>query len=275
MDFIKRFIAMFLAVTMMVQMIPIPVFAQELSQDNSVIEQTDAYKDGDFLYTENADGTVCISGYTGEAGEEPLVVRVPDLINGKAVTKIGEEAFAYNTEIKGIIVPASVTSIDNAAFYHCENLQALAFLGRCPATGFTIVEGDHNIKKIFTPAGADLSMLCAVIVNDIGEEEAGAIEIVECEDLVQLNFAFDEFIDKESVNNVAEEVIQNTDIESSDPVEDTTGESTECNHIDIWYDYDETHHWKVCDDCGYEFDRKEHYGGIPRPGAGKQIQGFL
>lgn len=57
-------------------------------------------------------------------GSQKTVV-VPDEINGKPITIIGEYAFAYNSNIKSITLPDSVKWLKKGAFFDCSRLSEL------------------------------------------------------------------------------------------------------------------------------------------------------
>lgn len=61
---------------------------------------------GDFTYTTNANFAT-ITGYTGPGGN----ITIPDVIEGKPVTRIGNYAFANNTNLTNVTIPNSVTEI--------------------------------------------------------------------------------------------------------------------------------------------------------------------
>ena len=71
-----------------------------------------------FSYTTGSDGTVTITKYNGSVSN----VEIPDTIAGKAVTAIGDEAFAENENLLSVTIPASVLSIGEAAFAGCYEL---------------------------------------------------------------------------------------------------------------------------------------------------------
>ena len=71
---------------------------------------------GDYEY-ESMDGRACIVKYNGN---DP-VVEIPFLIDGYIVTYIGEAAFE-NNDVREVIIPDTVTAIDDFAFINCENL---------------------------------------------------------------------------------------------------------------------------------------------------------
>ena len=70
---------------------------------------------GDYEYTVLDDRTVKITGYTGDATD----IDIPDKIDGKTVTSIGDHAFEYCNSLTSITIPDSVTNIGDSAFAHC------------------------------------------------------------------------------------------------------------------------------------------------------------
>lgn len=53
--------------------------------------------------------------------------RVPPVMNDKPVMSIGREAFAFNEQIKRVILPDTITNIANYAFNRAENLESINF----------------------------------------------------------------------------------------------------------------------------------------------------
>lgn len=74
---------------------------------------------GDFEYEESESG-VTITGYTGSA----TTLDIPDTINGKPVTAIGEDAFQYRS-LTSVTIPDSVTTIGADAFKECRSLTSV------------------------------------------------------------------------------------------------------------------------------------------------------
>ena len=84
-----------------------------------------SYSD-DFGYvmtTNGNDQTVTITGYRGVSAD----IVVPETINNAVVTAIDSNAFRGNKTIVGVVLPDSVYSIGEYAFYGCENLQVVSF----------------------------------------------------------------------------------------------------------------------------------------------------
>ena len=82
-----------------------------------------ATPESEFSYTTGSDGTVTITKYNGSASN----IEIPDTIAGKAVTAIGDEAFAENENLLSVTIPASVKSIGDYAFDVCCNLASIKF----------------------------------------------------------------------------------------------------------------------------------------------------
>ena len=73
---------------------------------------------GDYEYEENDDGTLQITKYKGSAA----TVAIPAAINGKKVTRVGENSFLGNKTLRSVTVPGGVTEIGDHAFAHCSAL---------------------------------------------------------------------------------------------------------------------------------------------------------
>lgn len=99
-------------------------------------------------YIGYADGTACLTGYTGT--EEKVVL--PSKLGSHTLTEIGEEAFADNLTMKELIVPAGVTAIRARAFYNCSSLTSVTLpesLDRIDGYAFTWCEG---LSSLVIPA---------------------------------------------------------------------------------------------------------------------------
>ena len=106
---------------------------------------------GDFKYCVLDDGTVEITGYNGSAEK----VDIPEMIDGKSVTSIGDYAFSGCISLKSITIPVSVTEIAWSAFDNCTNLTEIKVNAR--NLNFTSVNGVlYNKNKttiLYYPAG--------------------------------------------------------------------------------------------------------------------------
>lgn len=74
-----------------------------------------------YSYCELEDGTVQITGYTGDKSE----LIIPAVLAGKDVAGIGGGAFKKNTNLVRVVIPEGVTTIGDYAFYGCSNLRSI------------------------------------------------------------------------------------------------------------------------------------------------------
>lgn len=105
------------------------------------------------IYEENADGTLTVIGYEGEATD--IVI---DLYEGKEIASVGVNAFSGNQNITSVTLGASVSKIDVAAFAGCtyltevnaaaskvERIANAAFLGCDALTAVSLPDTVANI----------------------------------------------------------------------------------------------------------------------------------
>ena len=112
----KRLISLLVAVCMVVVMLPVSAFAADAVD---VLE----YTSGDFTYTLNDDGTAKIKKYNGN----DTIVKIPENLDGYAVTAIGTQAFVNNTTLTDIEFPEGITLIEGQAFQGCTGITKLVF----------------------------------------------------------------------------------------------------------------------------------------------------
>lgn len=79
-----------------------------------------AYNDN-FSYTELADGTLEITGYTGSETE----IIIPAELDGKKVTSIGEMAFQANNKLTKISIAEGITNIGELAFWNVRKVNEI------------------------------------------------------------------------------------------------------------------------------------------------------
>lgn len=107
---IRKMLFVFLTIMLMVLLAITGVSAEEL-MDTS----------GQWWYIQEDDG-VMITGYV----EEPVGdLVIPGEIDGYAVTRIGDSAFANCMDLTSVTIPESVVSIDVEAFYMCVSLTSV------------------------------------------------------------------------------------------------------------------------------------------------------
>ena len=96
--------------------VALPVIAQD---GGAVVSAAETY--GDYEYEVKDYNTIVITEYNGDGGD----VTIPDVIDGKSVTSIGDCAFYNCKGLTSITIPDSVTSIGNDAFDGCTSLTSI------------------------------------------------------------------------------------------------------------------------------------------------------
>ncbi|MBR6107919.1 MAG: leucine-rich repeat domain-containing protein [Oscillospiraceae bacterium] len=95
------------------------------------------------------DGSLCLTEYRWESDE--LTVTIPEQIDGKTVTKIGERAFLY-CYADTVILPASVREIDERAFVNCTFLQRMDIPEGCVRIGEEAFSGCERLSTVLLGA---------------------------------------------------------------------------------------------------------------------------
>ncbi|ADU23963.1 leucine-rich repeat domain-containing protein [Ruminococcus albus] len=90
--------------------------------------------------------TICITGYSGYDAE----IIIPDKIDGKKVTSLGENSFRY-TGIKSITIPDGVKSIGENAFDNCEYLTSITIPESVEKIEGYTFWGCDNLESITLP----------------------------------------------------------------------------------------------------------------------------
>lgn len=90
------------------------------SDDDSDEDEDDYITSGDYKYSLTDDDEVCIQEYIGSDTD----VSIPDTIDGKSVTEIGEYAF-FETDIVSVNIPAGIDYIADNPFVECYSLKEI------------------------------------------------------------------------------------------------------------------------------------------------------
>ncbi len=123
---------------------------------------------GNFEYGVLDDGTVELTGYKGSEQK----VDVPEKINKKSVTRIGNLAFKDCTKITSIAMPDSVAYIGRSAFYNCTSLKSI-----------TIPDG---VKEIGYAAFSECAGLVSVKIPD-NVTKIGDSAFINCANLTKID----------------------------------------------------------------------------------------
>ncbi len=189
----KRIAAGVLALVLALGMTPIPTnFVQDTvmtASAHGVADETQPtkYMDGDFVFIINDDGTAVIVGYYGsdevlniptELTATLVGVEYPPKTQKCVVTGLGngEPVFGINnTTLKEIILPDTIKSIGESAFYGCSKLDKINFGKSVTSIGFQAFYGctsltSITIPKTVTDMGKSLFNNCTNLKTVIFEE---------------------------------------------------------------------------------------------------------
>ena len=105
---------------------------------------------GDFEYSVLAyDSSIVITRYNGTEAN----VIIPEKINGKKVTSLGDGVFVDCENIKSIKIPNSVTSIGKFTFARCYNLESVEIPNSVTSIKNNTFEHCESLKNIKIPNG--------------------------------------------------------------------------------------------------------------------------
>ena len=148
----KKFLSILLTVAIMVTLSPAALAATYES----------------YIYEVNSDNTITITGFNNL---HTSVINVPEAIDGKTVTAIGDNVFKGKASVKEVKIPNTVTSIGNYAFYSCQKL--------------TSVTLGSSVKSLGTNCFNLCISLTSIHLNNV--EEIGEFAFYGCEKLTTVN----------------------------------------------------------------------------------------
>ena len=123
----------------------------------------------DFTY-EFRDGEAYITGYTGT----DLEIIIPDMIDERPVTHIGEEAFS-DYDITKIVLPDTIICIENGAFRACHHLKDVIL--------------SENLEEIDYCAFYACTSLETIVIPDSVEELSIQGTFGKCENLQEVTMS--------------------------------------------------------------------------------------
>lgn len=160
----------------------------ELFEPEKVWEELGTAMIPDLSYTENHDGSgIVITGYKGTQ----TAFQIPEEIEGKPVTEIGDEAFA-ESELEKVGLPEGVTFIGTRAFFNCQKLNfiglpdSLKEIGEAAfgqTYGLTEVWFPEKLKAIGYMAFAESALASVCIPEYVEEISAGAFALAKTSEL--------------------------------------------------------------------------------------------
>ena len=154
----KRVLSVLLIVVMLVGLVP------------NIASEVQAYSETDIAYpVEN--GNIYFDKTTGtitDCGIKVTSAIIPAIIDGVAVTTIGERAFYDCTQLKSVVIPDSVTTIGERAFAMCTNLTSVEL-----SDGITSIA-----ESTFYRCGSLASVVIPESVTTIGEDAFSTCDIL-------------------------------------------------------------------------------------------------
>ena len=115
-----------------------------IAEEPTETTEPEVFTSGDYSYILLEDGTVEITKYTGEAD----TLEIPDAIDGKKVSGIGDEAFRSCSDLTEITIPNSVTSIGDHAFSSCSGMTSVTIPESVEKTGSNPFRACKNLTVI-------------------------------------------------------------------------------------------------------------------------------
>ena len=155
----------------------------------STVEQTETIAENraeDFDYEED-DGTISIVRYNGQSE----TVKIPEEIDGKKVTEIGDMAFYENVQIKYVEVPNGIIEIGDNAFQNCRLLEKIEIPKTVKEIGMNAFDGTFWLENseqdfvtvgdgfLYEYKGAETEIIVPQTVKIIGEYSFSRNNIVQ------------------------------------------------------------------------------------------------
>ena len=103
-----------------------------------------------FNYSENADGTITITGCKTEPTGD---LEIPGEIGGKKVSAIGYAAFKEYDSLTSVMIPDSVTSIGEIAFFKCSGLLTIVIPDTLTSIGCAAFYKCSSLNNVSIPVG--------------------------------------------------------------------------------------------------------------------------
>ena len=119
----------------------------ENTADTVAAEAPEALTFEDFTYTVSADGNVTITKYSGSAES----LEIPQTIDQKPVTAIGDAVFRKNTALQTVTFPSTLSAIGHYTFEGCTKLSDVTLPETLTSIGQNAFNGCSALTEITLP----------------------------------------------------------------------------------------------------------------------------
>lgn len=158
-----------------------------------------------FLYEDNGDGTVSLTGFNSEYTEKiPDALKLPVSYDNKPITKISQRAITNVTEfsnVKILVVPEGIREIGLGAFGAATNIEELYLPSTLESIGVSVFTNSKTLKKVTLPNVIVSSSSQNYRVSDLFSASKTSIEEVKFSGkIISIgNSAFDGFTGLKSI----------------------------------------------------------------------------
>ncbi len=117
-----------------------------------IVEDSEHNSDGDFVFKYDSIGNIVLAEYKGTSSNVEIPRTAASLNNG-IVKSIGESAFENNTRLRSVVIPNSITKLDNYVFYGCSGLKSVTIPGSVTSMGDSVFYGCTSLNSVVIPNG--------------------------------------------------------------------------------------------------------------------------
>ncbi len=107
-----------------------------------------SFEENGVRYLENENGELEIVGFNSETAPEDVVI--PETVQGKTVIKVGDTAH-YGASFKSIVLPETITKIEQRAFSWCSKLESVTILSNITTIDDFTFEDCTSLKEVNLP----------------------------------------------------------------------------------------------------------------------------
>ena len=117
---------------------------------------------GTFTFTPGVGATAIITKYS-PTNTDPHEVVIPETVGAdnakRTVVGIGKEAFYFCSAITGVVIPETVTLIDELAFAECQNLASINVPAAVTSVGAYAFAGCNKLATVEFATGSELTSI--------------------------------------------------------------------------------------------------------------------